>query len=69
MARRLALTCVTMMFALNGLVLTSLCVGLLAIAGHNQAQPYDNMLMNNVTIMAHWQTLVRARSLGGGGNR
>ena len=59
MARRLALTCVTMVFDLSGLVLISLCVGLLAVVGHNQALPYDNKLMNNVVSIAHYQTLVR----------
>ena len=58
MARRLALTCVTMMFELNGLILTSLCVGLLALAGHYDGRPYDNLLMNNVVAVAHWQTLL-----------
>mgnify|MGYP004408412017 CR=1 FL=1 len=59
MVRRLALTCVTMVFDLSGLVLISLCVGLLAVVGHNQALPYDNKLMNNVVSIAHYQTLVR----------
>mmetsp|Transcript_104912 Transcript_104912/g.302780 ORF Transcript_104912/g.302780 Transcript_104912/m.302780 type:complete len:318 (+) Transcript_104912:3452-4405(+) len=59
MLRRLALTCGTMLFReIASLILFSLCIALIALLYHTQALPYDNLMMDNIVAMMHWQTLL-----------